>query len=77
MSRRIQDRNLLVWEVYPSGGQLGLSTDPYLVFNCLTQRGLRPRRFRLRGDEAEAQRIVEDAPDGELQTMLRQSSELP
>lgn len=77
MSRQIQDQNFLVWEVFPSGGDLGFSNDPYVVFHCLTQRDLRPRRVRLQGDEADAERVVRRAPDPELLQMLQHSSELP
>ena len=43
MSRTFQDENFLVWEVYPSGAKFGASEDPFLVFHCITDRGLRPR----------------------------------
>lgn len=77
MSRQIQDQNFLVWEVFPSGGRLGFSKDPYVVFHCLTQRDLRPRRVGLAGDEADAERIVRQSSDAELLSMLERSSELP
>jgi len=77
MSRQIQDQNFLVWEVFPSGGNLGLASDPYVIFNCLTQRDLRPRRLRMPGDEADAERVVRQARDAELLGMLQESSELP
>jgi hypothetical protein len=77
MSRQIQDQNFLVWEVFPSGGDLGFSTDPYIIFHCLTRRDLRPRRQRLDGDEAAAERLVRMATDHDLLTMLQQSAELP
>jgi hypothetical protein len=76
MSRRIQDQNFLVWEVFPSGGRLGFSTDPDLVFHCLTQPDLRPRRYRLAGDEAAAERLVRAASDADLLAMLQASAEL-
>ena len=77
MSRQIQDQNFLVWEVYPSGGNLGFSTEPYVVFHCLTQRDLRPRRVSLPGDEADAERKVRNASEAELLGMLQESGELP
>ena len=77
MSRQIQDQNFLVWEVYPTGGEQGFSNDPYVIFHCLTQRDLRPRRVELTGDEADAQRIVHQSTDAELLSMLQRSSELP
>ena len=77
MSRQIQDQNFLVWEVFPTGGKQGFSVDPYLMFHCLTQRDLRPRRVALRGDEADAERMVLQASEAELLGMLRGSAELP
>jgi hypothetical protein len=77
MSRQIQDQNLLVWEVFPSGGAYGFSTDPYVVFHCLSQRQLRPRRVELDGDEAAGERLVRRASDAELLALLERSSELP
>jgi hypothetical protein len=77
MSRQIQDQNFLVWEVFPSGGRLGLSTDPYIIFHCLTQRHLRPRRHRLPGDEAAAERVVRQASDTELLALLLTSAAVP
>ncbi|HSJ14111.1 MAG TPA: hypothetical protein VK939_06840 [Longimicrobiales bacterium] len=77
MSRQIQDQNFLVWEVFPSGGPQGFSDDPYVIFHCLTQRDLRPRRIELGEDEGEAQRLVAHATDEELLGMLQRSAELP
>jgi hypothetical protein len=77
MSRQIQDQNFLVWEVFPSGGNLGFSTNPYVIFNCLTQRDLRPRRHRMDGDEADAERLVRQASDQDLLSLLQNSRELP
>jgi hypothetical protein len=77
MARQIQDQNFLVWEVYASGGPHGFSDDPYVVFHCLTQRDLRPRRIRLGEDEGDAQRLVGHASDAELLALLQRSEELP
>lgn len=77
MSRQILDEGLLIWEVFPSGGEQGFSDDPYLVFHCLTRTDLRPRRLALQGDEATAERRVGGATEGELLALLAQSSELP
>ena len=74
--RTFQDRNFLVWEVYPSGGAHGFSDNPHVVFNCLTQKQLRPRFADLGTDEADAQRRVVEASDAELLTMLEGSAEL-
>lgn len=77
MARQIQDGNFLVWEVFPSGGEMGFSSDPYVIFHCLTQRDLRPRRIELKGDAADAERIVRQSSDAELLAMLERSREVP
>jgi hypothetical protein len=76
MHRTFQDRNFLVWEVYPSGGKHGFSDNPHIIFHCLTQKQLRPRFADLGEDSADAQRLVVEASDDELLTMLEQSDEL-
>ena len=77
MARQIQDGNFLVWEVFPSGGEMGFSSDPFVIFHCLTQRDLRPRRVGLTGDAADAERIVRQSTDAELLAMLERSREVP
>lgn len=77
MSRQIQDQNFLVWEVFPSGGEFGFSSDPFVIFHCLTQRDLRPRRVELPGDEADAERLVNASSDAELLALLQRSGEIP
>jgi hypothetical protein len=76
MSRTFQDRNFLVWEVYPSSGRQGLSTDPHLVFHCLTRKDLKPRWAEAGDDEAEAERRIEEATNHELLEMLDRSQEI-
>lgn len=77
MTRTFQDKNFLVWEVYPSGGRHGYSRNPHLIFNCLTQRDNRPRFISGGGDEAEAQRIVAESSDTELLALLEGAAEVP
>jgi hypothetical protein len=74
--RTFQDRNLLLWEVYPSGGRHGFSDHPHVVFNCLTQKEVRPRFTDLGSDEADAQRRLVEASDAELLKLLEGSAEL-
>lgn len=74
MSRTFQDENFLVWEVYPSGAKFGASTDPFLVFHCITDRGLRPRKLQVTGDSADAERLVGKASAGELLDLLSRST---
>ena len=76
MQRTFQDRNFLVWEVYSSGGEHGFSENPHVVFNCLTQKQLRPRYVDLGTDEADAQRRIGEATDAELLGMLEGAQEI-
>ena len=73
MTRTILDPNLLTWEVYASGGP---SDQPNIVFNCLSNRMIRPRYVRTEGDEADAERIVSEASNEQLQEMLSKSTEV-
>jgi hypothetical protein len=74
--RTFQDRNFLVWEVYPSGGRFGFSDHPHIIFHCLTQRDIRSRYTELGRDEAAAERIITDASRDELLDMLEQAREI-
>jgi hypothetical protein len=74
--RTFQDRNFLVWEVYPSGGRHGYSKHPNLIFNCLTQRDIRPRFIEGGSSEAEAERRIAEASPGELLQMLERAREI-
>ena len=76
MSRTFLDENLLTWEVYPSGGPSGYSERPFIVFNCLSNRMLRPRYVSSVGDEADAERMVESASDEQLLAMFKRSEEV-
>jgi hypothetical protein len=76
MSRTIIDENLLTWEVYPTGGPFGFSDRPFIVFNCLSNRMLRPRYVSTAGDEADAERTVELASDEQLREMFMRSDEV-
>ena len=76
MSRTILDDNMLAWEVYPSGPH-GDSPRPCVVFNCMSNRMLRPRYVYVKGDEADAERNIGLASNEELLELLEQSRELP
>jgi len=76
MSRTFTDANLLTWEVYASGGKFGLPDRPKIVFNCLSDPGRRARYVVHRGDEADAEQSVHDAPDDKLRAMLADAREL-
>ena len=72
MSKTIVDKNMLTWEVYPSGG----ADRSHIVFNCLSNRMLRPRFVVASGDEADAERAVLEASNDQLQEMLSRSTEV-
>lgn len=76
MTRTILDQDMLTWEVYPSGGPHGVNNKPYIMFNCLSNRMLRPRYVSLTGDEADAERRVVLASNEELLAMFRQAQEI-
>jgi hypothetical protein len=76
MSRKFQDRNFLVWEVYPSGGRHGFSDYPQVIFHCLTRQDMRPRAASLGTDEADAQRRLGELSDAELLAMLEEAEEI-
>jgi hypothetical protein len=72
MSRKILDANLLTWEVYASGGPSDRSS---IVFNCLSNRMIRPRYVPAEG-ESDAERVVSEASNEKLQEMLRRATEV-
>ena len=76
MSRTFQDRDFLVWEVYPSAGENGSTERAQIIFNCLTDPARRARRLDQQGDEADAQRLVVEAEPAELLAMFERSSEV-
>jgi hypothetical protein len=75
--RTFQDRDFLLWEVYPSGGRHGFSSNPHIIFHCLTERDIRPRYLEAGGDESSAGRTIAEASSEELLSMLESARELP
>lgn len=73
MARRFNDQNFLTWEAFPSAGDFGFSTKPYIIFNCLTDPLQRPRQFQIDGDEADAEQKVIAASDRELLDWLNKA----
>ncbi len=67
---------MLTWEVYPSGGAFGLAAEPFIVFNCLSNRMIRPRYVSTVGDEADAERTIDLASSEELLAMLKRAAEV-
>jgi hypothetical protein len=77
MSRTFTDSNLLVWEVYASGGPFGLPERPKLVFNCLSAPDSRARYVVLgQADEADAEEVVATSGVDRLRALLEESREL-
>ncbi len=72
--KTFSDRDLRVWEAYPS--DCGIKDEPHIVFNCLSNRMVRPRELDFGGDEAEAEGVVQGASETELLQMLDRSQEL-
>ena len=73
MSRTFLDENLLMWEVYPSGGSFGYAQNPHIVFNCLSNRALRPRYVTTAGDEADAEQKIALASNEELLKLFQRA----
>jgi hypothetical protein len=76
-TRTFQDRDFLVWEVYPSGGRPGFSENPQLIFNCLTQPGLRPRVADLAVPEGDASARFASLSSTQLIELLERAVEIP
>ncbi len=76
MARRFQDGNFLHWEAYASTGPFGYPERPHIVFNCLTDKTIRPRYMERPGEEPELARWVEAAPDTELRDLLEHARAL-
>jgi hypothetical protein len=75
-TRTFQDKNFLVWEVFPSAGRHGYSHHSHVVFHCLTQRDVRPRYFDVGSTEADAQRLIGEASEVELLDMLERARDI-
>ena len=76
MSRTFQDRSLLRWEAYASGGRFGYADHAKIVFHCLSDRSRRARVLEREGDQSEAEREVSSLSDAELTELLENSVEL-
>lgn len=70
MSRRFQDGNFLQWEAFASTGPFGYPERPHIVFNCLTDKTMRPRYVERPGEEPELERWVENASEQDLRELL-------
>jgi hypothetical protein len=75
MSKTFLDDNLLTWEAYASGGAFEAAEHPFIVFNCLSNRMLRPR-FISGGDEANAAGKLAAASSAQLRDMFKRSDEV-
>ena len=77
MTRSLQDRNFLVWDVFATTGKHGFDENPNIVFQCMTLPESRPRVVTVEGTEADAQARIINASDEELLALLEQSERLP
>jgi hypothetical protein len=73
MSRTIQDPDFREWEVFASAANSGFADKSQIIFNCLSDRHLRPRVVELDDDVAEAEKRVAEGSQAELQEMLQQA----
>ncbi|HET9439330.1 MAG TPA: hypothetical protein VFO52_04135 [Longimicrobiales bacterium] len=76
MSRTFLDENMLTWEVYPSGGSFDYATHPHIVFNCLSNRALRPRYITTIDDDADAERTISLASNEQLHELFKRSEQI-
>ena len=76
MSKTFVDKNLLVWEAYPSTGAFGYPENPKIVFNCLTNRMMRPRLVEFEGDEAGAEAAISRSSSQELLQLFETAKDL-
>jgi hypothetical protein len=76
MSRTFQDEDLVEWEAFASTGKHGFPDGPLIVFNCMTDRTVRPRVVRMAGDETDAQRKLEIASEKDLLDLLNRAEAL-
>jgi hypothetical protein len=76
MSQTFLDENLMTWEAFASSGNYGLSEQPRIVFNCLSDPGIAPRYLQRSGGEAEAEGGVFASDDATLLELLRASHPL-
>jgi hypothetical protein len=76
MSRMFLDDNMLTWEVYPSGGAFEAAEHPFVVFNCLSNRMLRPRYLPGGEGAGDASRVIATASGAQLRELLKRSAEV-
>ena len=76
MSRQLVDTDLLTWEVYPSGGPFGLPGQPKVMFHCLSDPDRRPRVISMSGDNADAERYLQEMELADLQALFAKATEL-
>jgi hypothetical protein len=76
MTQKFLDKDLLLWEAYASTGAFGFPENPKIVFNCLTDRVMRPRTLVTEGDEAGAQAQLANASKAELLALFEQAKEI-
>lgn len=76
MAKTLTDKDFRVWEAFTSCGAHGFPDKPVVVFNCLSNRELRPRAVEMTGDEASAAGAVSKASAQELSQLFEQAREI-
>jgi hypothetical protein len=70
MSRTFTDAELVTWEAFATGGRYGLSVRPRVVFQSVSDPSEPPRHVVLQGHGAAAERLLHDADEDALRSML-------
>ena len=76
MSREFLDENFVEWEAFASTGKFGFPDGPLIVFNCLSDRTIRPRVVRMAGAEVDAQRKLEQSSVQDLLALFNRAETL-
>ena len=76
MPRQLIDRDLLIWEAYPTSGRFGFPDGSRILFNCISDPDRRARFVQLESDGAEAARRLDGKSVEELRALFDHSTEL-
>lgn len=76
MARQFIDKNLVLWQVYPSTGRFGLPEGGRLIFLCISDRERAPRSVPFDGDMLAAEAAMMELTDEELRDLLERAREM-
>ncbi|MEN8375828.1 MAG: hypothetical protein ABFS34_10305 [Gemmatimonadota bacterium] len=76
MSRRLLDDELRTWEVFATAGAFGLPERSRVVFNCVSEAGMRPLWAEHGGDRADLEAWIASASDEEIAAAMALAEEL-